>query len=153
MGRDREISIRITFEDTLLNQRNFRNLIEKLIEEKRPLYANEREKYLNLLFKATLSVGRALPFIHILPNGKQLMFGRLIYFAQKLAYYEYPVLRINYRGEEFLIPIEDIWKTFHDYLLRIYPSVQSEALRLGPERFRAVAKPGAVEYTPGSRNY
>ena len=154
MGKSREASVRLTFEDTLLNQKLLRKLLEKLIKEERPLLPQEVEGYLNLLPKATLAVGRGMHFIHIeTKTGKPIMFGKLMYFAQKLAYLRDPVLKVRYRREEYLIPIADIWNTLLDYILKINPNAQHEALHLGPERFRVQARPDAVEYKPSARDY
>ena len=146
----RDESLRLTFEDTLRRQNHFRRMLEQLIEEKRTLRDDEKEIYLENLFKSLITAGTSHIIYYRLNNMKLIPLGPFIYFAEKMAYQRKPYILIRYNGYIYKIPIEEVWKTILDYSLKLFPLALWNALRLSAERLR-VQKPTALEYRPSTR--
>jgi len=153
MARDSELSIWISYEDTLENQYKFISWLEALEEDNRCILPTKRKSFFRLLSKATLTIGRGDRVIYKTKDGHMISMGHLHYFAQKLAYLEKPRLKVKFAGKLFTIEIKELWHLLKDHVLRINPYAQSEALRMSAERFRGQAKPGSVEYKPSTRAY
>lgn len=153
MSKSREDSIRISFEDTLNNQETFRNRVEFLIRDKRSLRPNEINNFLKTFSKAMFTVGIVTEVKHRATDGTVLRLGHFHYFVEKLAYQTKTPVKISYKHKTYIIPIEELWKTVHNYLLILYPYAQRESVYRSAERFRLQAKPGSVEFTPSTRHY
>lgn len=146
-----EDQIRLTFEDTLTHQTKLRNWIEILAREKVPLKPSQRETFIRVFNKATLTVGRPKIVVYTTPYGKKIPLGKLHYFAQKMTYIQTTPVKMKYKNIEYQIPIEKLWFTLLDYLLNVFPYSLDLALRMSAERFRLQARPGSVEYYPTNK--
>ncbi|MHA1865407.1 MAG: hypothetical protein ACTSWZ_02780 [Candidatus Heimdallarchaeaceae archaeon] len=147
----RESAVRLTFEDTLRRQKRLRKKLEQLIREKRPLYSNEVDDYLEDVYKALLTIGRGKKIFYKTNDGVNIPLGNLIYFAEKMIYQKNKIVRIRYNYKIYEIPIEKLWQTLLDYFLMLFPHALWEALHISAERFRYQAKPEALEYFPSVR--
>lgn len=146
----KEVQTRLTFEDTLVNQKKIRNWLEILIKQKKPLEWQQRDAFIKIFNKATLTIGRPKLVIYKAPDGKRIPLGKLHYFAQKITYIKTNTIIIKYKNKSYTIPIEDLWKLLLEYLLEIFPASLDLALRMSAERFRTSYK-GSVDYYPSTR--
>ena len=149
----KEISIWISYEDTLINQDKFLAWVEILEKTKGLVPPPQRKTFFRQLSKATLTVGRGQRVVYKTEKGMRIPLGNLHYFAQRMAYQTHRLTKWKFSNKIYEIPIEKLWGLLKDYLLQIYPYAQNEALRMSAERFRVQAKPGSVEYFPSSRSF
>lgn len=149
----KEISIWISYEDTLENQSKFLNWVEILSKNKGVVPFYSRKTFFRLLSKATLTVGRGQKVYYRTKNGVLLPMGNLHYFAQRLSYQTVTNTKWKFKGKEYIIPINELWNLLQDHLLRIYPYAQAEAIKMSAERFRVQAQPGSVDYYPTTRSF
>jgi len=150
---EKEISIWISYEDTLENQNKFLAWIEIMEKTKGTVPPQQRARFFKQLSKATLTVGRGQKAVYKTKKGKRLPMGNVHYFAQRLAYQTNQITKWKFGTDTYEIPISELWRLLKDYLLQIFPYAQNEALRMSAERFRNQSKPGSVEYFPSSRAY
>jgi len=148
-----ELSIWISYEDTLENQSKFLNWVEILEKNKGIVPPAHRKTFFKQLSKATLTVGRGQKVIYKTTQGKRIPMGNLLYFGQIMAYQTKKVTKWKYGNKVYDIDIDKLWGLLKDHLLRIFPYAQNEAIRMSAERFRGQAKPGSVEYFPSTRSF
>ena len=154
MGKaNTEISIWISYEDTLENQNKFLNWVEILQKNKGIVPHQHRKAFFRLLSKATLTVGRGQKVVYKTKEGVRIPMGNLLYFGQIMAYQTRKISKWTFGNKIYNIPIENLWSLLKDHLLRVFPYAQNEAIRMSAERFRGQAKPGSVEYFPSTRSF
>jgi len=153
VSESKEISIWISYEDTLENQSRFLSWIEILAKKNETVAPISRKTFFRNLSKATLTIGRADKVIYKAKDGTRIPMGNLHYFAEKLTYFTKPETRWTYGGKTYTIRIGELWNLLKEHMLRIYPYAQNEAIKMSAERFRIQARPGSVEYFPSSRSY
>jgi len=150
---DTEISIWISYEDTLANQNKFLNWVELLEKNKGIVPPHQRKTFFRQLSKATLTVGRGQKVVYKTKEGVRIPMGSLLYFGQIMAYQDKKITKWKYNNRKYDVPIERLWALLKDHLLKVFPYAQNEAIRMSAERFRGQAKPGSVEYFPSTRSF
>lgn len=128
-----EESMRLTYKDTLHNQKLLREKLEILIKENRPLEEEEKNYYLEKLSKSLLGIGVNVTTYYNIEHGK-IPLGKLHYFAEKMVYINTKTVNITYNGQKITIEIKELWKTLLDYVLKIYPHAQGKAIQISSER-------------------
>ena len=149
MKREEEVSVRLYYEDTLAIQNSFLNWIELLIQNKGTIPPSHRKAFRTSLSKSTLEVGRGQNLVHITKDGQRINLGRFYSFTMQMAYQTETIVKINYKGKEYQIPIEHLWLTILKKLHAVFPFALNESRRLSGERIRMQAKPGVLEWKPG----
>ena len=149
MKREEEVSVRLYYEDTLVVQNSFLNWIELLIQNRGTIPPTHRRAFRISLSKSTLEVGRGQNLIYKTKDNKRINLGRFYTFAMQMAYQTKNIVKINYNGHTYQIPIEDLWLTILKKLHEVFPFALNESRRLSGERIRMQAKPGVLEWKPG----
>lgn len=122
-------SKRATFEDVKNAQKNFRELLDILINNNRCLNKNERNKYFDILALSTLGVGIDLqePFIIEGNTGFKHLIGNFEYVAGWLAYQDNNKIIVGKNPDVEEIDIYKFWKNLRDMFLK----VRGHALKMG----------------------
>ena len=126
----KEISIWISYEDTLVNQTRFLAWVEILSKRKGIVPPHQRKTFFRLLSKATLTVGRGQRVFYRTKDGTMLPMGNLHYFAERLAYQTSINTKWKYKDKIYEVPLSKLWDLLQDHLLRIYPYAQEQAIRM-----------------------
>jgi len=122
-------SKRATFEDVKNSQKQFRKLLDKLIDENRPLLDKERDKYFNILALSTLGVGVDLDENFLIEdnNGCKHILGNIEYVAGWLAYQDSMKVSVGKHPDNVEIDIWQLWERLRDMFFK----VRGHALKLG----------------------
>jgi len=149
----REEQVRRTLKDTEAKQNRMLRWIQLLIRDKGKIPPQQRETFITALYDTTLLEGRGLNVIHKI-NNTNINMGKFFDFAQAMAYQNKAVVKIKYKTKIYHIPIEDLWRTLHRCLLKIYPTAAYTAFHMSAE-FLGVkgGGGGSVSYRPQRRSY
>lgn len=115
-------SKRATFEDVNNAQKEFRKLLDNLIEENRPLRdIKERNRYFNLLAMSSLGIGNELKeqFCIMGGNGFCHILGDYEYVAGWMAYQENVKVLVGKHPDEEKIDIYKIWSELRNMFLKV----------------------------------
>jgi len=133
-------SKRATFEDVRNAQKKFREFLDNLIENNRPLEIKERNKYFNLLAMSTLGIGIELKEKLMIQDdsGFKHVLGDFEYVAGWIAYQEKNKITIGGSPDEKTIEIWKIWFSIRDmflkvrgYALKMSVKISAEQIKLG----------------------
>jgi hypothetical protein len=149
MAREQEVSVRLYYEDTLAIQNSFLNWIELLIQHKGTIPPPHRKAYRVSLSKSTLEVGRGRSIAYTTKDGTRINLGTFYTFAMLMAYQTKEIVKIEFKGQTYHIPIEELWLTILKKLHEVFPYALNESRHLSGERIRMQAKPGVLEWKPG----
>jgi len=137
--------IRLTLEDTIHYQEQFRELLRSLISENRPLTTSEKPRYFQLLPKALLSQGAVDPVYFVYDKG-WFIFSSVQNLAHRLAdlYTDKVFLRTSRPEQvEITIPIGELWEYLYDKCLFLFPQACGEAIHMSAE---SVERPQQKSY-------
>lgn len=120
--------IKRTFEYTLQQQEELRDTLMTLIEEDRCLTENERSPYFQQLSRATIGLGRDIPYsVEIEANSGKERIGSVEYVGRFLGMqFKTPVSfsRLNSITQKRYIadvPIGKLWESLLDGLFNVFP--------------------------------
>jgi len=148
----KEEQVRRTLKDTETKQNRLLRWIQLLIKNKGVIPPQQRETFLTALYDTTLLEGRGLNVVHK-SNNTNINMGRFFDFAQAMAFQNKATVTIIYKTQQYQIPIEELWRTLHRYLLKIFPTSAYTAFHMSAEFLGWKAPSGSVEYKPQRRSY
>jgi hypothetical protein len=137
--------IRLTLEDTIHFQNQFRELLRSLISENRPLTHGEKPRYFQLLPKALMSQGAVDPVYFVYDKG-WFIFSSVQNLAHRLAdlYTDKVFLRTSRPEQvEITIPIGELWQYLYEKCLFLFPQACGEAIHMSAE---SVERPQQKSY-------
>jgi len=149
----REEQSRRTLKDTERKQNRLLRWIQLLIKEKGKIPPQQRETFITSLYDTTLLEGRGISVVYKSNNGNKINFGKFFDFAQAMAFQTSSIVKITYKTQQYQIPIEELWRTLHKYLLKIFPTSAYTAFHMSSEFLNWKAPSGSVEYKPQRRSY
>ena len=148
----KEEQVRRTLRDTEKKQNRLLRWIQLLVKNKGMIPPQQRETFLTSLYDTTLLEGRGLTVVHK-TNNTNINMGKFFDFAQAMAYQNKSVVKINYKTKEHQIPIEDLWRTLHRHLLKIFPTSAYTAFHMSSEFLGFKTSSESVSYKPQRRSY
>jgi hypothetical protein len=145
-----EKQVRLTLEDTLHFQGELKELLQKLIQDNRPLLDQEKPDFFMMLTKGMLSQGVTSP-VNIVIEGGWFTFASVQSLAHRLADLSTDKVYLKTsRPEkvEVTIPIKTLWKFLYGWVLYLFPKACAEALHVSAE---SPKKPRAGTYSFSSQ--
>ena len=116
--------VRLTFEDTLRNQKLLMEKLETLIKENRLLYENEKNDFMEMFCNGLLGVGEN-ETLFLKVNGEKVPLGTQCEFIKNMLNLDTDLLVRTYNKTDITIGIGDMWKVFLEHVKIMIPKALS----------------------------
>jgi len=130
---------RATFEDTKTKQRQFRHKLNILINEKRPVTSDERDKMFDLYADANLGLGTGETILW-LSNGKTIRVPNFEKFVRDLFYWEQPIVTGEFFSfalgtyHNYEVSIDELWKQIRSKTDGVGAEALAQSIRMSKEQ-------------------
>ena len=122
---------RATFEDVCVAQDKLIDMLDKCIEDNKPLSVKERKYFIQLFRVATLGLGSEMMFF-IKGESKGYKIGHVGHAAYWLAYRDGPMVAL---GRD-VFEIREFWLKLRDYCFQIFSLSQEMSIKISKEQVR-----------------
>ena len=122
-------SKRATFLDVGDAQDSIRKILDKCINDNKPLNESERNEFIKLLRLSTLGLGKDFKFVFSSDEGS-FDLGHVHHAACWLSYQDSNIVEI----EKHKFKIKDIWYQLRDYFFTVFPFADTMSVQISKEQ-------------------